>query len=122
MNEEFLTGLGLEKDISDRILKEYNDEKIQTGIAKAFESAGVVDNTAADAMLEKDGLTLENLTERVEALKDAHPALFKTQTPRIVSSAQQNKTIDRLAFDKMSYRERLELFKKNPDTYKKLVE
>lgn len=122
MNEEFLSGLGIEKEISDLILEKYDSEKLDERISSELVSAGTVDKAVAEAMLNKDGLNAENLSERIEELKQQHPMLFKTVAPRIVTSATQKSMPDKDKFAKMSYRERLELFKKSPDTYKRLVE
>lgn len=122
MNEEFLNGLGLDKEISNLIMQQYDAEKLQEGIAFELKDAGTIDETAARTMLEREELTLDNIREKIGELKEKHPTLFKSSQPRIVSSAEKKAAVDRSEFSKMSYRERLELFKKNPDTYKRLVE
>lgn len=122
MNEEFLNGLGLDKEITDLIMQQYDAEKLQEGIALELKDAGAVDEAVARTMLDREDLTLENIREKVGKLKEKHPTLFKSSQPRIVSSAEKKAAVDRSQFSQMSYRERLELFKKNPDTYKRLVE
>lgn len=122
MNEEFLTGLGLDRETSDMILQKYDSERLEEGILKELGNAGVADVVAARTMLDCEGLNMDNLSQRVKTLKEEHPALFKTAIPRIVSSAEIKSTLEKKDFDRMTYRERLELFKKNPDKYKKLVE
>ena len=122
MNEEFLNGLGLDKETSDLIMQQYDAEKLQEGISFELKNAGTVDETAARTMLEREDLTLDNIREKVGELKEKHPTLFKSSQPRIVSYAEKKAAVDRSQFSQMSYRERLELFKKSPDTYKRLVE
>ncbi len=121
MNEEFLTSLGLDGEISAKILAEYNAERLETEIEQEFEKQGVCDKKALGVLLERDGLTAENLSQRVEMLKTEHPSLFKKDAPKIVSSAGASGVLEKDTFSKMGYKERLELFKKSPDLYKKLV-
>lgn len=122
MNEEFLSGLGIDKQTSELILEKYESERLNERISSELVSAGAVDKAAAELMLDKDGLNAENLSERIGELKEQHPMLFKTAAPRIVTSAEGKTSVDKDSFVKMGYRERLELFKKSPDTYKRLVE
>ncbi|MBQ7794519.1 MAG: hypothetical protein IJ366_08395 [Clostridia bacterium] len=122
MNEEFLLGLGLEQSVSDAILAEYNAERLNTAVTAELDGAGVCDRAAAEALLDRDGLCAENLSDRVAALKREHPSLFKSAAPRIVSSATAEETVEKGDFEKMTYRQRLELYKKSPDVYKKLVQ
>ena len=122
MNEEFLSGLGLDEETSNLIIQQYRDEKLQEKVVAELKLAGSVDETVAKTMLDMDGLTNENVRERIGELKEKHPTLFKNPQPRIISSAKGNASVDKGEFSRMSYRERLELFKKNPDAYKRLVE
>lgn len=122
MNEEFLAGLGIDEEICGRIIAEYDREKIESSIKTVLEKAGTVDEKAARTLLDTDGINLENLEERVTSLKKEHPTLFRQSVPRFVSAAQPTESIKRGDFEKMTYRERLELFKKNPEIYKKLVQ
>lgn len=118
----FLTELGIDEETGSLIMEKYEREKLDESIASELDAAGSIDAEAALAMLDKEGLTSENLKDRVVALKESHPALFKTKQPRIISNAENKFSINKEGFSKMSYRERLELFKKNPDTYKRLVD
>lgn len=121
MNEEFLTGLGLDSEVAGRILGEYEAERLREDLGRRLAAEGAVDCEAAAAMLDTDGMTAENIAERIDALKAKHSALFaKANAPKMVSSAQADTTA-RSDFEKMGYRERLALFKKNPEQYKKLV-
>ncbi len=122
MTEEFLLELGVAEDLSEKILAEYNKEKLEQGLEAELLKAGVSDKKAACMLLDRDGLCKENLFERVEALKNEHPVLFKTDMPKIVSSAKSLSGTDKDDFVKMSYKERLELYKKSPEAYKKLVQ
>ncbi|MEE0944886.1 MAG: hypothetical protein UIM24_05490 [Clostridia bacterium] len=122
MNEEFLSGLGLDEETSNLIIQQYKDEKLQEKVATELKMAGTVDEAVAKTMLDMDGLTDENVKEKIGQLKEKHPYLFKNTQPRIISAAEGKSSVDKGEFSKMSYRERLELFKKNPDTYKRLVE
>lgn len=118
----FLTELGIDEETGSLIMERYEREKLDESIASELDAAGSIDAEAALAMLDKDGLTTENLKDRVVALKESHPALFRARQPRIISTAENKFSINKEGFSKMSYRERLELFKKNPDTYKRLVD
>ncbi len=121
LNQEFLLELGIDGEVSEKILARYNTEKIEAAVERELLGQGVCDRSAAEALLERDGLSEENIAERVGNLKKEHPNLFKSDVPKIVSTAQPSEAVEKGEFEKMSYRERLELFKKSPDVYKKLV-
>lgn len=117
MNEEFLAGLGLSEEQSAGVLKEYMSERLKG----EFNAAGVCDMAAAEALLDREGMTPDNLPERVADLKRAHPRLFfDRNAPRIVRPAEKG-GVAKSDFAKMGYAERLKLFSADPALYKKLV-
>lgn len=121
MNEEFLTGLGLDGETCGKILEEYNAEKLGEKVRCRLAEEGAVDCAAAAALLDSNGMTEDNFAERIADLKEKHSALFgKTEMPRFVSQAcAQTVTAD--GFAGLGYSDRLAMFKSNPALYKKLV-
>lgn len=120
MNLEFLTELGLSEELSGKIMAQYDRERIDSALEQELKTEQVQDFTAAVALLKDKEITYENMKERIAELKNEHPALFSMSVPKIVSAAGA-KEIDADEFKKMSYRERLELYKQKPELYKKLV-
>lgn len=120
MNLEFLTELGISEELSGKIMQQYDSERLEAELRESLEKERVQDFSAAAALLKDKELTHENLKEKVDELKNEHPALFAASVPKIVSAAGQ-KELDADEFKKMSYRERLELYQKKPELYKKLV-
>lgn len=120
INEEFLTELGVSPEQSEEILARYKKEKFASAADRLLKEAGALDCEAALALL-GDGINSENFEEKLADLKSSHPALFERRTvPQFASDAGQ-RTVGRDELEKMSYRERLDFFKKNPDAYKRLV-
>lgn len=120
INEEFLTGLGVSEEQSDEILAQYRREKFDASARRILAEAGARDCEAALTLL-GDGINSDNFEEKIENLKRKHPALFEEKRrPRFAAGAEAN-NIGRGEFEKMSYRERLELFRKSPDAYKRMV-
>ena len=68
-----------------------------------------------------DGINSDNFEEKIAGLKSAHPTLFEQKAAPQFASAAGQSTVDKGDFEKMSYRERLDFFRKNPDAYKRLV-
>ncbi len=120
MNLEFLTELGISEEVSGQIMQKYNSERLEAALEQGLKAEQVQDFSAAVALLKDKEITHENLGERISELKNEHPALFAIPVPKIVSSAGA-KELDADEFKKMSYRERLELYKQKPELYKKLV-
>ncbi len=120
MNLEFLTELGISEELSGKIMQQYDSERMETALKESLENEKVKDFSAAVLLLKDKELTHENLKEKVEELKNEHPLLFASTVPKIVSAAGGAEP-DADDFKKMSYRERLELYQKKPELYKKLV-
>ena len=120
MNLEFLTELGISEEMSAKIMQQYDSERLDAALEQGLKAEQVQDYSAAVALLKDKEITYENLKERITELKNEHPALFALSVPKIVSAAGA-KEIDADEFKKMSYRERLELYKQKPELYKKLV-
>ncbi|MDO4618445.1 MAG: hypothetical protein Q4B31_02865 [Clostridia bacterium] len=122
MNEEFLLGLGLDEAVSGEILKKLSEENLNRKIKDGLKKLGVSDEAAAEKLLVREGITEENYMDRVESLKKSHPLIFKSKAPHIIGNADSKDGVDRSKFEKMTYRERLEFFKKSPEQYKKMTE
>lgn len=120
MNLEFLTELGLSEEVSGRIMQQYDRERLDAELEQGLKAEQVQDFSAAVALLKDKDITHENMSERIAELKNEHPALFAIAVPKIVSAAGAQE-LDADEFKKMSYRERLELYKQKPELYKKLV-
>lgn len=128
IDEEFLKELGLDDELVESILTRDGEErKIREAEAlkneiKAF---GVYDEELILWLLERDGLEsgeLSDKTEKIEALKENYPFLFKnTDMPQIVSPILQHESIGSEEFGRMGYKARNELYRKNPRLYKKLA-
>ena len=107
MNQEFLSGLGLEEETVTQILEEYDRERQETALQnelhKQLELAGAKSVKAAVALLDYEGLSLEDgnisgLSEQLSVLKEEHPYLFQTQLPRAVASAMGGGESERSLF------------------------
>jgi len=122
LTEEFLKELGVMDDTIEKILSKQNEEKFERQIKESLIKNGVLDMDAAGALLDRDGLSKENLLERIESLKTLHPSIFKKSVPEFLTNADTKEKLDRDNFEKMGYKERLDLFKKNPTAYKKFAE
>ncbi len=122
MREEFLKELGVGEEAIDKILSKLKKEKLEEQIKESLAKNGVLDMDAAGALLDKDGISEENLQEKIEDLKTLHPAIFKKDLPQFITNADTKENIDRRNFEKMTYAQRLDLFKKNPGVYKKFTE
>lgn len=120
INEEFLTELGVSPEQSEEILTRYKKEKFASAAEKLLKEAGALDSEAALALL-GDGINSDNFEEKIAGLKSAHPTLFEQKAAPQFASAAGQSTVDKGDFEKMSYRERLDFFRKNPDAYKRLV-
>ena len=122
MKEEFLKELGIEDEAIEKIISRLNEEKLDEKIREGLEKNGILDMDAAGALLERDGISEENFLERIENLKTSHPSIFKKNMPEFLSKADMKENIDRRNFEKMSYLERLDFFRKSPEAYKKFAE
>lgn len=107
MNQEFLSGLGLEEETVTQILEEVEREQqqtlFQTELHKQLELAGAKSVKAAVALLDQEGLSLEEgtisgLSEQLSQLKEDHPYLFQTELPRAVASAMGGGESERSLF------------------------
>lgn len=122
MKEEFLKELGVGEDAIEKILTRLNEESLENKIKESFVKNGVLDIDAAGVLLERDGISEDNYQERIESLKTLHPSIFKKRVPEFLGNADTLEKLDKSNFEKMSYKERLDLFKKNPTAYKKFAE
>lgn len=120
MKLEFLTELGISEEVSGKIMEQYESEKLHEALKEGLKAEQVQDFSAAVTLLKDKELTHENLKEKINELKSEHPALFTSSAPKIVSAAGSPE-LDSEEFKKMGYRERLDLYKRKPELYKKLV-
>ena len=131
INEEFLKELGLDEKIINTILEKNNETnnkmKFQELLRKAIEELNPHDIDVILKLFDTKSLKFENgeitnLEENLKLFKEKYPFLFKnTDIPQIVSSTNSGKSISAEEFKKMSYKERSELYKKNPKLYKTLL-
>lgn len=120
MKKEFLTDLGLDEEICEQIMREYDDERLEEELRRSLEKERVSDISAALLLIDGSELTYENMNERIAELKEKHPSVFESNAPKIVSKAG-DAAFASDEFQKMGYRERLELYRRKPELYKKLV-
>lgn len=130
INEEFLKELGLDEKVITAILKKSSETnnklKFQELLKKAVEKLNPHNIDMVLKLLDTKELKLENgeitnLEETLNVFKEKYPFLFKnTEIPQIISSTKSGKSISAEEFNKMSYSERAELYKKNPKLYKTL--
>lgn len=130
INEEFLKELGLDEKVITAILKKSSETnnklKFQELLKKAVEKLNPHNIDMVLKLLDTKELKLENgeitnLEETLNVFKEKYPFLFKNaEIPQIISSTKSGKSISAEEFNKMSYSERAELYKKNPKLYKTL--
>lgn len=131
INEEFLKELGLDEKVITAILEKSNENsnklKFQELLRKAVEKLSPYDIDVVLKLLDTKELRFENgeivnIEEKLNKFKEKYPFLFKnTEIPQIISSTKSGKAISAEEFKKMSYKERAELYKKNPKLYKTLL-
>lgn len=121
MNEEFLQSLGLEEDAVSAVMSEYNRENLNRKLSDELKNSGACDTDAVMALIDTEDMNDENIKDKINTVKQAHPKLFEGKKPRFVSPAKDESVLSKSDFDKMSYRQRLEYFQKNPEGYKRLV-
>lgn len=104
------------------------DIKLEHAISTELTKAGARNSKAVKALLNMEGVKLEDdklvgLSEQLEQLKTDSGYLFdsskKTKTPSFAGKASGGGTneITKEAFNKMGYRERLQLKHDNPELY-----
>ena len=108
---------------------EIRNLKVNSAVDAALTGAKAKNLTAVKALL-KDG-TVKGLKEQIEALTKADDSKFlfdieaTPQTPKGATPASSPKTsatgITKEQFNKMGYRERLDLFNNDPTTYNSLM-
>lgn len=96
MNQEFLSGLGLEQETVTQIMDEYDRERqaqlFTQKLHEQVEQSGAKSVKATVALLNQEALSLEEgnvlgLSEQLSALKEEHPYLFDSKLPHAVASA-----------------------------------
>lgn len=131
INEKFLRELGLDEEIIAEILEKADEEgqkeQFDRVLKEAVQAFEPYDAELILKLLDTEGLELadgkiEGLEEKLEEMKGQYPFLFKNgQAPHIVSSTKAGNKITAEKFKKMGYKERSELYKKNPGLYKRLL-
>lgn len=131
ISEEFLRELGLGEEIIAAVLakeqEEENKRRFDEIIRNAVESLNPYDTETVLKLFDTEGLEyvdgeVVGLDEKLLEFKDNFPFLFdKTEIPQLVSSTNSKKSITSEEFKKMGYKERAELYRKNPKLYNDLV-
>lgn len=131
INKEYLKEMGLSEEVIASILKHEEEDngrtKFKQSLSDAIKEMEPQDEEIILKLFETKGLHLENgeiegLKERLLAFKEKYPFLFKeNDLPKIVSSTNAKKGITVERFKKMSYKERADLYKKNPKLYNELL-
>lgn len=134
MTEEFLKEFGIPEEGIEKILAANQAElealKLQYAIRSAVEAEKPKNLELALSLLDTEGLVFQDgkvigLEERLAELKKAHPYLFAQEAdmPRIVAPANSGKAggINAAQFAQMGYRDRVQLYRQDPELYKALT-
>lgn len=131
INEEFLKELGLDDKTIAAILEKNNESNNQRNFQETLKKEieklhpydiDVVLKLFDTANLKYKNREIEGLEEQLNEFKEKYSFLFKdTDIPRIVSSTKSTNNITAEEFKKMGYKERSELYRKNPKLYRTLL-
>ena len=127
IDEIFLKELGLSEDIIEKILERVKEAEQKGSFEKLLnEEIAKLKPHNSELILklfEYDGTEdREALAEKLLKFKEEYPFLFeKGDVPSIYSSTKASKRLTAEEFGNMGYKNRMELFKKNPGLYKKLT-
>lgn len=136
-NEELTAEINRLKEENQKTAQELQSklekQAFEFNLEKALTNAKVRNPKAVKALLDTDVIKLDGdkllgLEEQLKSIKESDPYLFeddKQQTPKPQFTTGQHQTggaIDFESFKKMSYKERLELKRSNPEKYKQLTE
>lgn len=129
INEDFLRELGLDEEVIAKIMAKASEEndklKFEEILKAAIEKLNPYDTEVVLKLFNAEGLEMEDeaaLEDKLMEFKEAYPFLFKEdKLPQIISSTKNRNNISSEDFKKMSYKERTELYKKNPNLYRTLL-
>lgn len=131
INEEFLRSLNIEEDAISKIISTLNEDRKKETFQETLKkeitnfkpyNIDVILSLFDTSDLEMVDGKIEGLTERLEAFLEKYPFLFeKGEIPKIVSSTKGSEKITKEDFNKMGYKEKSQLYQKNPNLYKKLA-
>ncbi len=114
-----------ERGINDA-KQEFSAAEFERLLAEGVENAGSKSTAALRALLDmekiklKDG-KLEGFIEQLEALKNECGFLFEEESGKPKFTSESYKGNENVDFSKLSYKERLKLYKENPELYKTFV-
>ena len=129
INEDFLRELGLDEEVIAKIMAKASEEndklKFEEILKAAIEKLNPYDTEVVLKLFNAEGLETADeatLEDKLMEFKEAYPFLFKEdKLPQIISSTKNRNNISSEDFKKMSYKERTELYKKNPNLYRTLL-
>lgn len=131
INEEFLQSLNIEEDAISKILQtlleDRKKEEFEKILKNEIEALNPHDIDIILSLFDPSGLEVEDgkiegLTEKLEDFREKYPFLFiNSKTPKIISSTKAPEKYTKEDFNKMSYKEKSQLYQKNPSLYKKLA-
>ena len=131
INEEFLKTLNIEEDAISKILttlqNDLENEKFQEILESEIANLNPYDTGVILSLFDTSGLAIEEgkiegLTERLLDFQAKYPFLFENpDAPKIVSSTRMTEGYTKEDFNKMGYKEKSQLYQKNPGLYKKLA-
>ena len=121
INKEYLKEMGLSEEVIASILKHEEEDNGRTKFKQILSDA-IKEMEPQDEEIILKLFETKGLKERLLAFKEKYPFLFKeNDLPKIVSSTNAKKGITVERFKKMSYKERADLYKKNPKLYNELL-
>ncbi len=129
IKEDFLKELGLNKEVIASIMEKLSEEEERSLFKDTFKKELLAlkpqDEELVMKLLEEEIGKIkgnkEDIKKVLNAFKEKYPFLFKEDAPKIVSSTKKSNTLAKAEFDKMSYKEKTELYKRNPKLYKELA-
>lgn len=103
----------------------FNKSRKEEQIDEKIKAAGAKNVKAVKALLDLESAQNDekSLQQQLDALKKECPYLFEDgeKKPQFTSGKAKNGSLDKKAFENMSYRKRLKLFSDNPELYKQLA-
>lgn len=131
INEEFLRSLNIDEDAISKIISTMNEDsekkEFEDVLRGEISTLSPYDIDLVLSLFDTSGLELkdekiEGLEERLGEFSRKYPFLFEnSDAPKIVSSTKATEKYSKEDFNKMGYKEKSLLYKKNPGLYKKLA-
>lgn len=105
--------------------KKFEEAEFERLLEDALNKAGAKNNKALRALLDMENISfcggaLEGLSEQLDAIKKESGYMFsdEAQMPRFTSATASSG--EKLDLDKLSYKERLKLYRESPELYRSL--